>query len=348
MWHFFLQHEQKRIHEPISCKIPPNLVKYTKQEKDMKFLAFDIEAANGYMPSSICSVGVVIADEQFNIISRENVWINPKTKYNLNGTRANVGIDLHLDKALLDASPDFSQVYPRLKSLLTDPQYVVLGHAVDSDVRMLNKACERYRLPSIDFEFICSQLLYRLYKGDKEVKGLNKIADDLGVTFQQHNSEEDAYVSMLTLKYLVESSGMSVAELLDKYHVRKGVNNNFEMTRPVSIEGQVSKKKLTQVAIERIKEHVSTVKRASNEYRNKAFCLARSLELSDSEELYAVLDKIVSKGGRYTAKLFKGNVYVAGNSPTEQDVMREKRVAELVEQGLIRVVTINDVLEDKL
>ena len=314
----------------------------------MKFLAFDIEAANGYMPSSICSVGVVIADEQFNVLSRENIWINPKTKYNLNGTRKNVGIDLHLDKALLDASPDFSQVYSRLKALLTDSQYVVLGHAVDSDVRMLNKACERYRLPSIDFEFICSQLLYKLYKGEKEVKALSKIADELGVTFQQHNSEEDAYMSMLTLKYLVDSSGLSVDELLDKYRVRKGVNINFVMTRPVSIEGQVSKKKLTQVAIERIKEYNSTVQKTSAEYRNKAFCLARSLELSDSQQLYAILTKIVQKGGRYTAKLMKGNVYVASDNPTEQDVMREKRVTELVEQGLNKVVTIEDVLEDRV
>ena len=314
----------------------------------MKYLAFDIEAANGYMLSSICSVGVVIADEHFNILSRENIWINPKTKYNLNGTRANVGIDLHLDRKLLDASPDFGKVYAKIAALLTDTQYMVLGHAVDSDVRMLNKACQRYRLPSINFEFICSQLLYRLYKGEKEVKALNKIADELGVTFTQHNSEEDAYVSMLTLKYLVEDSGLTVEELLSKYHVRKGSNYNFELVRPVTLEGQVSKKKLTQVAIERIKEYVSTVKRTSNEYGDKAFCLARSLELSDSAELYEVVQKIVAKGGRYTAKLFKGNVYVAVNNPTEQDVMREKRVEELKEQGLLQVVTTEDILKGKI
>ena len=314
----------------------------------MKYLAFDIEAANGYMLSSICSIGVVIADEHFNILSRENIWINPKTKYNLNGTRANVGIDLHLDKALLDASPDFSQVYGKVCSLLTDGQYVVLGHAVDSDVRMLNKACQRYHLPSINFEFICSQLLYKLYKGDKEVKALNKIADDIGVTFNQHNSEEDAFVSLLTLKYLVHDSGMTVDELLSKYHVRKGSNVNFELTRPVSLEGQVSKKKLTQVAIERIKEYVASIKRTSSEYNNMAFCLARSLELSDSEQLYDVLKTIVQRGGRYTAKLFKGNVYVKVDNPTDQDVMREKRVAELNEQGLLKVTTIQDILEGKL
>lgn len=311
----------------------------------MKYLAFDIEAANGYQLSSICSVGVVIADEQFNVISRENIWINPKTKYNLNGTREKVGIDLGLDKALLDASPDFKQVYDKIKSLLTDKQYVVLGHAVDADVRMLNKACERYRLPSIDFEFICSQLLYKMYKGDKEVKGLGKIANDLGITFHQHNSEEDAYVTMLTLKYLVEDSGLSVDQLLDKYHIKKGTNVNFELSRPVSLIGQVSKKKLTQVAIEKIKAYVATVKKVSNEYSGTAFCLARSLELSDSDQLYNVIKTIVQKGGRYTAKLFKGNVYVYSDSPTDQDIMREKRVNELQEQGLLTTATIQQVLE---
>ena len=87
----------------------------------MNFLAFDIEAANGYKPYSICSVGYVIADESFNILHKENIWINPKTKYNLNGTRKNVGIDLHLDKDVIEHAPAFGQVYDRLKDLLTDP-----------------------------------------------------------------------------------------------------------------------------------------------------------------------------------------------------------------------------------
>ncbi|MEG2158621.1 MAG: hypothetical protein RRY18_01950, partial [Clostridia bacterium] len=106
----------------------------------MKYLAFDIEAANGYRPYSICSIGIVIADENFTITHSENIWINPKTKYNLDGTRENVGINLHLDKDLIDASPDFTQVYTRVKTFLTDADTQVLGHAVESDVIMLNSA----------------------------------------------------------------------------------------------------------------------------------------------------------------------------------------------------------------
>ena len=314
----------------------------------MKYLAFDIEAANGYKLSSVCSIGVVIADEHFNVLRRENIWINPKTKYNLNGTRENVGIDLELDKALLDASPDFSQVYKKVRALLTDREYLVLGHAVDSDVRMLNAACVRYHLPSINFEFVCSQLLYKLYRGEKDVKGLNKIANELGISFHQHNSEEDAYVSLLTLKFLIEDSGLTVDELLDKFQVRKGSNRNFELTRPMSLLGQVSKKKHTQIAIDKIKEYATTVKKTSNRYAGKAFCLARSLELSDSDELYAVVSAIVSRGGRYATKLFKGNYYVLSNATSECDVMREKRVDELHAQGLIQKVTISEILEGRL
>ena len=310
----------------------------------MKYLAFDIEAANGYKLSSICSIGIVIADEQFNILSRQNIWINPKTKYNLNGTRKNVGIDLHLDKNLLDNSPDFSQVYDKIQSLLTDPNYMVLGHAVDADVRMLNAACKRYNLPSLNFNFICSQLLYKLYKGEKEVKALGKIANVIGVTFEEHNSEEDALMSMLTLKYLVQESGLTVEQLLKKYHIRIGSNVDFELTRSVTLDGQLSKKHLTQIAVEKIKEYAKTVKKTSNIYKDKVFCLARSLEVGGTEQLYKVVQAIVAGGGKYSSKLVKCNVYVKGEDPTDQDIMREKRVDELVAQGLVTVVTVNDLI----
>ena len=296
------------------------------------------------MPSSICSVGVVVADESFNVLSRRNIWINPKTKYNLNGTRENVGIDLHLDKALLDASPDFAEVYPELKRLLTAEDTLVLGHAVDADVRMLNAACDRYKLPGIDFRFVCSQLLYKMYRGDKDVKGLNKIAADIDVEFQQHNSEEDAYASMMTMKFLVGDSGLSVDELIDKYRIRFGTNVNKQLFRPVSLLGQVSKKQITQVAVQRIRDYCATMPKRDNAWGNKAFALARSLEQSDSHELWAVVTSIASHGAKYCSKLAKCNVYVATDKPTPTDVNRQVHVARMEEQGLLKVVSVADVL----
>ena len=209
---------------------------------------------------------------------------------------------------------------------------------------MLNATCKRYNLPSLDFNFICSQLLYKLYKGEKEVKALSKIANVIGVTFEEHNSEEDALMSMLTLKYLVADSGLTVDELLKKYHIRIGSNVNFELTRPVSLDGQLSKKHLTQVAVEKIKEYAKTVKKTSNVYKDKVFCIARSLEVGGTDTLYQVVKTIVAGGGRYSSKLVKCSVYVKSDDPTDQDIMREKRVDELVSQGLVQVVSIKDLL----
>ncbi|MCM1289785.1 MAG: exonuclease domain-containing protein [Corallococcus sp.] len=313
----------------------------------MKYLAFDIEAANGYKLYSICSIGVVVADEKFNILHRENIWINPKSAYNLNGTRKNVGIDLHLDKKLLNSSPDFSQVYSKIKSMLTDPEVFVVGHAVDSDVRMLNAACKRYNLPSIDFEFTCSQLLYRLYKGEKEVKALSKIAAEFNITYNEHNSEDDAWMSLMTLKYLTEDSGMTVGQLAQKYRVRSGSNVNFDLVRPVSLEGQVSKKNQTKQATERICAFAQNVKPKNQLYAGKVFCFARSLELSDSDTLYALVRKMAEGGGRYSPKLIKCNVYVTGEFSTRQDQMRFRRVEELRSQGIVEVKNVFEILEGR-
>lgn len=312
----------------------------------MEYLAFDIEAANGYKPYSICSMGIVVADKDFNVRHRENIWINPKTKYNLNGTRKNVGIDLHLDKELLDSSPDFPSAYPRISALLTDPTKIIVGHAVESDVYMLNAACKHYKLPGINFKFICSQLLFKLFKGEKDVRGLNKIADELGLAFDQHNSEHDAWASLMTLKYLVAGSGMTLEELMHRFNVRPGENKDMAVTRTVSLSGQT--KRTTRVAGEhKIFNYIAKTKfqKISHTLEGKVFSMARSIELGDFEIMKIILDTIYQNGGAYTPKLSKAGYYIKNFSLSEDVLMdeaREKGVNELMERGKIDLISIND------
>lgn len=307
----------------------------------MNYLAFDIEAANGFKAYSICSIGVVVADENLNVLRSENIWINPKSKYNLNGTRRNVGIDLKLDKELLERSPDFSQVYDRVKSMLEDEENVVVGHAVDADVRMLNAACKRYHLPPLKFDFICTQLLYRLYKNEKEVKGLNKIAVELGLEFAQHNSQSDAWMSLMTLKYLVEDSGLSVFELLKKSHVRIGNTENFEIVRPVCLSEQLSKKSVTRQALNNIKNKTQHVKVKSHKLSG-VFAIARSLELD--KDSVALVKTIAENGGVYTSHLGKCDYYIKADEQGAQDVMREKYLDELQKKKKVVILSRSELI----
>lgn len=302
----------------------------------MKYLAFDIEAANGYKPYSICCVGVVEADEEFKILSKRNYWINPKTKYDLNGTRANIGINLNLDIELLQSSPDFTHTYETLKNLLTQPGTIVIGHAVESDVIMLNAACKHNKLPCIDFGFICSQLLYKCYYAEKEVKALNKIAAQLNVEFNHHTADEDALVSLLTLKHLQDESGKTIDELLEQYRIRRGSNHSGELTRTVSLAENISKKHLSRKAVQTIAEFINNLpfNNSSNApFAGKAFSFSRSLEVQFENKLQTLLKNIYAGGGVYTPKISKSDYYIGDGTLNNTDSSREAYLIKAIAQG---------------
>lgn len=316
----------------------------------MKYLAFDLEAANGYKLYSVCSFGYVLADENFNILKKENIWINPRCKYNLNGTRENVGINLNLDKQLLDISPDFKDVYMFIKNLLTDNDVCVIGHAIESDVNMLNKTCLHYKLPSIDYNFYCTQLFFRLFKGEKEVKSLTKIAEEINVTFKPHTADDDAYASFMTLKYLLQITGKTLKELADEYKVRIGSNDNFEITRTVSLLGQVSKRQVTKQALAQIIEYITQqrIKPTTSKLKNKLICLSRQIELSDREVWQSVIDFIYYHGGQYTTKPGKCDYYILLDDtiPTGSEIARQKYIDGLIaENKPIQKITLSQLFK---
>ncbi|MEG1528027.1 MAG: exonuclease domain-containing protein [Clostridia bacterium] len=308
----------------------------------MNYLAFDIEAANGYKRYSICSVGVVIADENFNVIFKENIYVNPKAKYDLNGTRANVGIDLHLSPELLKASPTFDKIYDRLAKLLTG-DYIVLGHAVVSDVIMLNSACKHYRLPPINFNFICSQLLFKAYKGDKEVRSLSKIAEQIGVVFTPHDSLEDAYVSLLTIKYLVEQTGQTVEQLMAKYSIRVGSTINFELIHPVIMQEGCSKK-VKNNSIGKLYDYIRATKfvKISDKFSDVVFALDRIIELDNFANSVKILNEIYANGGKYSAKLAQANYYVSNSTANSS---RTRAIITLANAGKLKIITLQEFYE---
>lgn len=310
----------------------------------MKYIAFDIEAANGFKADSICSIGIVVANEHLHVVHRENIWVNPKCKYNLNGTRANIGIDLHLDKKLLSKSPDFAHVYDKVCSYLMDKDAVILGHAVDSDIRMLNAACKRYKLPSINCDFVCTQLLYRLHTNAKEVRALGKIADDLQLTFEAHNSQEDAWMSMKTLEYVVKASGKSLQQLLEQYCIVVGNNDNFVMRRCITLQG-ANNRKLSKMASDSIRSRMAEAVVVDDSQADNVYALARTIELMDIDRACDVMASLASHGAKYTSKLNKCTHFVTIDNINPQDVMRQKRAVELEQQELLQIIDFNDLVE---
>ena len=90
----------------------------------MKYLFFDIECSDG---KHICSFGYVLTDDNFKIIEKEDILINPEAIFHTGAwskskREKNVrdrGIDLAYPKEKFLASPKFPHYYERIKELLS-------------------------------------------------------------------------------------------------------------------------------------------------------------------------------------------------------------------------------------
>jgi hypothetical protein len=142
-------------------------------------------------------------------------------------------------------------------------------------------------------------------------------------------------MSLLTLKYLFEQAGLTPLQLMEKYRIRKGRTENFELTRTVSVAEQVSKKKVTKSSIDNIVKCISQTRKANKKrvkpQNGAVVALARSLELSDGDKMHAIVQKIAFEGLQYTAKLGKCTIYIYDGND-EKD-MREEYLDGLIEKG---------------
>ena len=117
----------------------------------MKYVFFDIECACVYKNvAKICVFGYCVADEQFNILEKQDILINPNGKFHLTDHGGD-GIVLPYDYDDFKKYPDFKKFYPRIKELLEGGDRLVFGHAAVNDVKYLNLETKRYKLPSFSF-----------------------------------------------------------------------------------------------------------------------------------------------------------------------------------------------------
>ena len=59
---------------------------------------------------------------------------------------------------------------------------------------------------------------------------LDKIAEEIGVEFKHHRADEDAKLSLLTLKYICEKEQMTFEQVMAVYEATIGLNENGVIT----------------------------------------------------------------------------------------------------------------------
>ena len=186
----------------------------------MKYLSVDLEQCNMFVRGSVFSVGMVLADENFNIIFKRNYWINPLCRFAMHFRKP---IDFGVTKQDLVDKPTFAAVRDELATYLEDPDTIVMAHSANNDMQMFNDACKRAKVEPFTFRFICTQMIYSAVYDVENGIGLDKVAVQLGRTeFTHHQADDDSEMALYLLKHCLEKTGLSYEEMIRKYGITPG------------------------------------------------------------------------------------------------------------------------------
>ena len=287
----------------------------------MKYLFFDIECAGVFKNvAKICAFGYCLVDEQFHILEKEDLLINPKGNFHLTDRKGTRGLVLPYEYDQFKKYPTFPEVVEKIRSLLEDKDTLVAGHATMNDVKYLNLETYRFSLPSFCFRFADTQFLYMNKIGDFSRQfALGAIAESLGVEFTAHRAVDDAYATMKVAEAICKELGADLPTLIERYEINLGKIENYEIEQTSSTaqkryqEEAYRRKELREQKRAQVHRFIDREKRNRNKngvLRGKRFCFSHPFEES-VEEAQQLVRLAFSLGCFYSYRAEECDYYVA-------------------------------------
>ena len=299
----------------------------------MKILSFDIESTTGsHNDGSMCTFGYCLADEN-GIIKQKDVVMCPRTN------RFETKIKLHYERGFIKSQPTFPTFYGEIASLFSSND-LIIGFSVMNDVEFLNNACAVYNLPKIEYDFIDVQVLYKTVYNKATMSGLATIAQELGLDYEAHRSDEDARVTYLILMHIIKDLNLPVEEIFRKYHITHGVNNNEEVC-PCE-NGVLSKREMNYLILNFIEKHRKHSRRYKGGLSFKTFAFAEDIRYKDVDLFRKIIKKVYDLNGKISS-IESSNVFVYNKEIST----KEKKALEIrnADKERIKTITLDELLK---
>ncbi len=287
----------------------------------MKYLFFDIECSSvSKNAAKICAFGYCLTDEQFHILEKEDILINPQGGFHLTDRKGEQGLVLPYSYEKFKTYPTFPQKAQKIYALVQDKDTLVVGHAAMNDVKYLNLESKRFSLPSFSFQFADTQFLYMNVVGEYSRQfGLGAIAEELGVAFTAHRAVDDAYATMKVAEALCARENLSLREMLKKYKITLGEIENYQITQ-MSSQGFREYRAAREAAKEarertraQVHIYIDRAKRRRAKdgvLKNKTVCFSHEIELN-AELAERLAELAFAAAARITFRAEECNLYVA-------------------------------------
>ena len=306
----------------------------------MRYLFYDVECSNCFNgEGKMCSFGYVITDEEFNVLKKEDIVMNPASRFYLRRKEGRPEIELAYSEEYFRAQPKFDKFYDKIRDMLEDPDQIVMGHSILNDVKHLAYQCKRYKLPCINYRFGDSQLVYKklVQNGTGGQVGLARICEEFGIEPEHlHRSDDDAWATMEFMRIICRQRHVSLYRLLSDNPECTGEINDFEITmNGVSV---TRSKRFLQRMLE---EYIKTLRSAEGgELAGKRFCMSRKFERDNADLCGYFAKKCFELGGKYTRNAMRCNVLVSADG---EPCTREKAIlADAKMKQRVRIISLDE------
>ena len=301
---------------------------YTSIDYD-KILAIDFETANEFHDKA-CSVGIAIYENGEITVSKEFL-INPETYFN------QMNINIHgLTQSMVKDAPTFPTIWKRIFDMI-DNRTLVIAHNAAFDIRLLQKLISIYKSEYKDFDYLCTQNLYRS-NIKLDAYNLKAVGTYIGETFEHHRAVDDSLICLKAFLHIVNTERLFNRTLIES-ELRTSVSR-FTMTDETkSYTARAKKQNFNKFSSNSFKakdlKPKSTDFDESHPVFGKMFTFTGDFTTFASKEEAA--QRIVDLGGVFKDGLVKANNYLVRginlNTGLPMDGGKVQKVADYNNKG---------------
>ena len=313
----------------------------------MKYLSFDIECCDG---QHICEFGYVIIDENFNVLERDCITINPEQKFQLSRPGEESEIKLAFSEEEYRSSPTFAFYYERIKKVLTTPDCQIVGFSLHNDAGFLATAYELYGKEPVGFTFYDFQKLYQAYTKANRSPSVQGFVEELQIEdITLHKSVDDAWAVLRALQIIGEKEKLSLPETLimlrkcnKNYQAERAKEHNLNLIEKVQNGSSSAQKEFLRIFISNL---TVSAKKQEEMFLGKIVCISSHFQKKRFNEFLAIIERLYSYGATSSGKVSECNIFIEYQDGEEEEIRHTcvKQTIE-IEKKEIKILTLEQAL----
>lgn len=314
----------------------------------MKYLSFDTECCDG---QHICEFGYVLIDEQFNVLERGCITINPEYKFKLTGRERESDISLAFPEDVYYNSPTFDFYYERIKRILNIPDCQIIGFSLSNDAGFLATAYELYEKEPISFTYYDFQKLYQGYTKAKNRTSVEGFVEELQISdITLHKSDDDSWAVIRALQIIGEKEKLTLPETLkmlkkrnNDYRAEKAKEHNLSLIEKINGGNLKAQNEFMKNFIHRLK---LSEEKKDDLFFGKNVCISSHFQKKRFNEFLAIIERLYSYGATYTGKASVCDIFIEYQDGEEEEIrFASIKQAEEKENKLIQILSLEEALK---